>query len=103
MNMNKNNIYIITLNDTSDNNVKILATFYNNLKAIEFIQKQIEKTCKKGYHIVFINDRKICIYEKIVGWVSSSKVLKYIYQVHEYNKYPDDYNNIETTDYNKSE
>lgn len=101
--MSKNNIYIITIHELETNNTKILSIFQNNLKAIEFFQKQIEKNSKKGYQLVFTNEKKIQVYERLVGWVTTSKNLKYIYQIHEHNKYPDDYNGIDTIEEHNSE
>lgn len=98
-----NNIYIITLIEIDTNDIKIMGTFQNDLKAHQFIQQNVEEKSKKGYENVFVDNKKIYVYERINGWVTTSKKLKFIYQIHKYNKYTDDHNNIETTDYNKSE
>jgi len=98
--MSKNYIYIITLIELEKNDIKILATFQNDVKAHQFIQKHIEEISKKGYENVFSDGKKICVYERLNGWISTSKNLKYIYQIHKYNKYTDDHNNIDTINEN---
>lgn len=96
--MSKCKIFIIIQNEVLSNDVKILATFSDKLKAIAFIQKQIEIMSKNGFHIMFHDSKSTYVFEKCAGWLTYSKNLKYIYQMHEFSKYTNDHNGIDTVD-----
>jgi hypothetical protein len=87
--MSKENIYIITLNDIIKNDVKVVATYNDKLKAISFIMKNVDKIIKDNSECV-LRDEDYYIYERSKGWVYNEKNLKYIYKIHEYNKYTND-------------
>lgn len=93
--MSKCKIFIIIQNEVSTYNVKILATYTDKLKAIAFIQKQVEIMSKNGFHTMSYNDKSTFVYKKLTDWVTHSENLKYIYQIHEFTN---DHNGIDTVD-----
>lgn len=95
--MNEENIYIVSGLDIEKSDVFILNTFVDKLKAINYIIRHIEKTKREGDEA--INDvEEWKIYNRKIGWIYSTKTLKWIYNIHKTNKYPSDFNGVNTVE-----